>query len=649
MHGFNKKYFFKGNYYSVLLKKLLLALALLWLSRLSLYFFNTNYFSYLNTGEIFKIFFFGLRFDLSALIVINSLFIFLQTFPTPLRNFKFYRVLSNVVFYFFNTIGLAANFTDVIYYRFTQKRMTGDIFTFISEDNTITGLIPQFMKDFWYILLLWLFFIFVLIFLSKKIRFKKKKSNKNIWIYYSYQIALFLFSVFVSVIAIRGGFQLKPINIITAGRYTEARNVPLILNTPFTIIKTISQEGIKPVRYFDKKKLDKIYTPVITAGQNRILYNDTLFRKQNVVIIIMESLSSEHVGAFNKNINNYKGFTPFLDSLINISFVFNGFANGKQSIEGIPATLASLPALMNRPYINSGYAGDKINSLASLLGKKGYSTAFYHGGTNGTMDFDGFADIAGFEKYYGRFEYNNDDDYDGSWGIFDEPFFQYFANNLNKTGEPFCVVFFSLSAHHPYKIPKQHQGQFRKGKLDIQEAIMYADYSLKRFFETASKMPWFQNTLFVITADHTSEAALPQYQTRLGMYRIPIIFYIPGANLRRISSETAAQVDIMPSVLSYLNFDRDFIAFGQNLFDTTKRHFAVNYLNNIYQLIDKNFLLEFDGEKSIALYDYKNDILLKNNLLANKPVISEEMENLLKAYIQQYNNRLIENQLTIEK
>jgi phosphoglycerol transferase MdoB-like AlkP superfamily enzyme len=141
----------------------------------------------------------------------------------------------------------------------------------------------------------------------------------------------------------------------------------------------------------------------------------------------MESLSSEHIGAFNRQVEGYQGYTPFLDSLIDHSIAFNGFANAKQSIEGLPAIIASIPALMDRPFITSAFAGNSFDALAALLEKKGYETSFFHGGTNGTMDFDRFARASGFKRYYGRNEYDNDMDFDGRWGIFDEPFFQFFA------------------------------------------------------------------------------------------------------------------------------------------------------------------------------------------------------------------------------
>jgi len=638
----------KGNYYSFLFWRLLIAFGLLWLSRWLFYFSNLPYFSHLSLAELLKIVFAGVRFDLSSVIVLNSVFIFLMIFPSPFRNDRVYRITSDFFFYLGNIAGLMVNIIDMVYYRFTQKRMTGEIFEYVSNDISLGDLLPQFFADFWPFFILFFFLIWGFIFVSRKIRIKVSDLKIRILQYYLFQTLFFILSLGGIIIALRGGFQLKPINIITAGRYTEARNAPLLLNTPFTIMKTINQKGLIAIRYFDEKKMEQMYDPVFTREQIQVLYPDTVFRPKNVVIFIMESLSAEHVGAFNTHIPDYQGFTPFLDSLMQHSLVFNGFANGKQSIEGIPAVVSSIPSLLNRPYINSTYAANRINSLTGLLNEKNYSTAFYHGGTNGTMDFDGFADMVGFQKYYGRTEYNNDADFDGNWGIFDEPFFQYCAKNFDGTQQPFFATIFSISAHHPYFIPPQHQGKFRKGKLEIQETIMYSDYALKKFFETAVKSPWYNNTIFVITADHTSEAYLPEYKTRYGMYRIPIVYFDPSSQLNMRIQATSSQVDIMPTILSFLNYDKPFVSFGQNLFGNNPVTFAVNYLNGIYQMIRGDFVLEFDGEKSLALYNVANDILTQRNLLTTNPGKVTELENQLKAYIQQFNNRMIENRLTPE-
>jgi phosphoglycerol transferase MdoB-like AlkP superfamily enzyme len=649
MAGLNEREYFRGNYYSIVLYRLMIAFLFLWLSRILFYVFNTHHFQQLTSGEVFNIFFFGLRFDLSTLLALNAPFILMMTLPVSWPRFKTYRLVAYALFYTGNLAGIALNLADIVYFRFTQKRMTGDIFDFVTKNIEMDVLLPQFIRDFWLYFLIFFAMAACFIILAKRLSFKKWKFNKGFFAYYQLRFLAFVITLAVVVIGIRGGLQLKPIGIITAAKYVAPRNVPIVLNTPFTILRTVDKQLLDKVDFFDEQELELVFTPVFypdTVGSD----GDSIpsFRSKNVVIIVMESLSSEHVGAFNRHVDDYPGFTPFLDSLMEHSLVYNGFANAKQSIEGIPAIVASLPGLTDRSFINSIYIGNTINSLASLLGNKGYHTSFFHGGTNGTMNFDRFADLSGFGHYHGRSEYDNDADFDGRWGIFDEPFFQYFAKNLNKNPEPFFSVFLSLSAHHPYTVPDKYADRFRQGNLAIQETIMYADHALKKFFETAAEMSWYENTIFVITADHTSEADLDEYQTRLGMYRIPIVFFSPAEKLHGNTNANAAQVDIMPSLLNLLHYDEPFVAFGENIFETSSQSFAVTYLNGIYQLIRQPYVLEFNGEKSLALYHVEDDVMMSRNLIDEEKDQVALMERLLKAYIQQYYNRLIENRMTAE-
>lgn len=634
-----KKCIYKGGLHGAILLKLLIALLLLFVSRILLYLFNVSLFPGLGTMELFKLFVAGIRFDITSLIIFSSPFLILNSLPLSFRYKRFYQLFTNILFYITSAIAFAANLVDVIYFRFTLKRTTADIFNYLHHQDNMNVLIPQFIHDFWFIFFIWIALIVILVSLCNRIRVENRVFHINLS-YFAGQAIIFLIYSFWAIIGIRGGFQLKPISIITAGNYTSAQNIPIVLNTPFTIIKTFNQKGLAEIHYFSNLgKTAKIYSPYHLPQKDSVQQ----FRKLNVVILILESYSREHIGALNAQ--KSRSFTPFLDSLIRESMSFNGFANGKRSIEGIPAVLSGLPTLMDKDYITSAFAGNKLNSIAQLLKAKGYATSFFHGGSNGTMNFNAYTASAGFDKYFGKNEYANDADYDGDWGIWDEQFLQYFAKELNKTKQPFVTALFTLSSHHPYKIPEKHKDQFPKGKLPIQQTIAYTDYSLKQFFKTASRMPWFDSTLFVITADHTSEAVLPEYETRYGNYRVPIIFYMNHSNLKGNDPEITQQIDIMPSILGYLHYDKPFYAFGSNVFNPSASHFAISYSGSSYQLVKGHYLLQFDGTKSTALYDVSRDIFLTRNLVNTSIAIRQSMEQFIKALIQQYNYRMMNNKL----
>ncbi len=316
-------------------------------------------------------------------------------------------------------------------------------------------------------------------------------------------------------------------------------------------------------------------------------------------------------------------------------------------MEGIPAILAGLPALTNESYITSSYGSNRFTSIANTLKAKQYSSAFFHGGTNGTMGFDAFCNAAGFDSYYGRSEYNNDQDYDGNWGIWDEEFFQYTNKKVSEMQKPFLATLFTLSSHHPSSIPEKYKAKFTEGELPILKSVEYADFSLRKFFESASKEKWFDSTLFIITADHTGPSIDAYYNNNYGRFQIPVLLYKHNSSLRGTSKKTVQQIDILPTILEYVNYAEDYYAFGNNMLDSINTGYAVNFsYGGIYQLFQENHMLQFDGERTIGLYNYKTDSLLQINIADSAMVREKKMSAKLKAIIQTYHYGMIHNKLT---
>lgn len=610
----------------LLFKRFLVLIIIYFISRVLFFAFNSKQFlfdySYLN---ILKDFFYGIRFDLAAISVINILYVVLFFTFTGRKKFE---LILKIIFVVTNSIFLILNFVDIEYFKFTSKRTTFDILGLISKGDDVKNLSSRFIVDFWYILLLYILSVSSLIFF-----YKKNKEPKNI--NYKTKIILSVFFVTLMVFLYRGvGY--RPLSIIDAAEYTRSENIPLVLNSSFTFIRTSLIDDIQYNEYYNNSKnLQKYFT---TKRQ----YNNKISNK-NVVIFILESFGCEYTGYYN---NNW-GYTPFLDSLMHKSYRSkNSYANAKKSIEAVPSILSSLPALMVNPFITSQYSSDNIPSLAAILNKLGYQTSFFHGGNNGTMGFDKFAELAKFNSYYGRKEYPfPEKDYDGNWGIFDEPYLKYFCDKLSDQKKPFFATIFTLSSHHPYTVPEKYKDKFKGGNLEIYKAVQYSDYALQKFFEKAKKTSWFKNTLFVFTADHTSISEHPFYQTNLGKFKIPIFFYSPSdSTLKKETNNIIQQIDIMPSILDYLGYNKPFYAFGNSVF-SKKDNYSVNYINGLYQIVTKKYLLQFDGQKSISLYNISSDSLLKNNIIDSRKNIADSLENYLKAEIQTYNYKVINNKL----
>lgn len=629
----------------VLLVRILILMLLFFISRLGFYLFNTAHYPGLELSDLLRMFAGGTKFDISAIMFINAFYVLLFLLPLPFRYSKTYQSVLKWFFVVTNGLALAANTTDFIYFDFILKRTTTDVFMFAQEGN-IGTLLKLFLIDYWYGLLFWIGQMVLFVFLYNKTDLKKPEAVKKIP-YYISSVLWIAISGYFSVIAMRGGFTgtTRPITLGNAGKYTEKPlEMAIVLNTPFTLIKTVDKKPLPAKSYFSDDELTKIYNPVHQPNDSN------KFRNDNVVILIIESMGREYIAALNTDLDQgkYQGYTPFLDSLVKESKVFvRGFANGRKSIDALPSVVASIPSVV-QPFVTSKYATNKISSLASLLKEQGYRTAFFHGAPNGSMGFESFMKVAGYENYFGMTEYANDSDFDGSWGIWDEEFLQYFARKMEDMEEPFHTSFFSVSSHHPFKIPEKYNGTFKKGTRKIHIPIQYTDRALKKFFDKAKETDWYKNTLFVITADHTNQSQHQKYKTSVGQYAVPVVFYHPGdSSLKGMDSTVTQQLDIMPTVLGYLNYPGDYLSFGFNVLDKPEASFAINYKNSTYQVIQDDYVLQFRNEKSVALYNYEKDPLQKNNLLQKNTSRVVKMELLVKAFIQQYNNRMINNLLTV--
>jgi phosphoglycerol transferase MdoB-like AlkP superfamily enzyme len=637
----------KANIYVALILSLTLVMLLYSVSRIAFFMLNTAFFPDMTWSRMLRIMGGGLRFDLAATLYSNALFILLLIVPLPIRFKSAYKKLVFWTFVIFNSIAMAVNSADIIYYRFTLRRTTLSVLDQFENETNLGTLFFQFIIDYWYVFLFFIALVALLVTGARKLIRYEGPQLKKPFAFYGFGSLGFLLAIGLFIGGARGGFResTRPITLSNAAAYaTEPKDVNLVLNTPFALMRTAKANVIQKVNYFtNDEELNKVFTPLRLPDTTRA------FTKKNVVVIILESFSKEFVGAYHPDKKNHPGYTPFLDSLISVSHAFQySMANGRKSIDAMPSVIASIPSI-EVPFVLSHFSGNKINSLPNLLREKGYYSAFFHGAPNGSMGFDAFARQSGFDDYFGKDEYNHNEDFDGIWGIWDEKFIQYFAEQMNTFQQPFYTNLFTLSSHHPYQLPEEYENTFKGGPRLVHRTIEYTDMALKKFFATAATMPWFKNTLFVLTADHASaEIVHPEYNTAWGYFSIPIIFYEPSESKGSFQNQLIQQVDIMPTVLSQLGYDQPYVSFGRNIFNPHEVPFAFTYLNNQYQLFQGNYLLQFDGSKSTALYDFKRDEFLKTNLLPTLPDTVSTMETKLKAFIQQYNNRMVDDNLTRE-
>ena len=521
---------------------------------------------------------------------------------------------------------IATNLMDSSYFPFSNQRTTASIFAqFSNEDNLVGIFLIEALRS-WYLIIAFAIMAFGL---WKLYRIPECSSRSKI-AYYGLSLVAIAFFGLMSVFGMRGGIgkTIRPITLSNANQFTRRPSeAAIVLNTPFSFIRTIGKEDFTVPSYFnDREQMLALYNPIHTPC------GDEVFNPMNVVLIILESNSMEYYG---------RGFTPFLDSLRNESLTYtDSFANGRVSLDGMASILSSIPR-MGETFILTTAALHPVTSAAGELGwNKGYHTSFFHGAQESSMGFKAYSQSVGYNEYYGRESYGNDDDFDGHWSIWDEEFLQYSANKINTFREPFASTIFTATSHHPFIIPERYKDVFEEGPLPIHKCIAYTDMSVRRFFETVSSMPWYENTLFVLCADHTNNVEIPEYGTEAGRYRVPIMFYRPDGSLKGKKDGTIQQIDIMPTILGLLGYDLPYIAFGNDLTKTPDEEtFAVNSNNGIFQLFKNGHLLQFNGEVPVALYNYRSDPMLQENLLDKIDCKNDVL--FLKSFIQQYMERMV--------
>lgn len=616
-----------------LLLRIALILVLMTITRIVFYCFNMDSFAHVQFTDWLA----GIWFDLSTVSMLLLPFIILSLLPQKWQNNWIIRILQIISFFIPALLIVALNLMDTAYYNFTLKRSTADLFVIVSAGNDVGQLLTSFIKDYWLLILIFIIGVYLLARFYKKTNYRNWKNQRSSKLHI--ELVALILTIPFAILFGRGGFGLRPISPVEASLYTRPENSALVLNTAFTILKSIGMDDLVEKQYFSEKELNKLYNPIRKTNPQHILPDGT-----NVVVIMLESFGNEWVGKFNNSIS----YTPFLDSLLEKSWYFEyGLSNGKKSIEAVPTISASMPTLMDNPYISSAYSNNQLQSLPSILKEKGYSTAFYHGATNGSMRFNSFASQLGYEEYFGRFEYNNDDHSDKTWGILDEYFNPWTAKKLTQMKKPFMANLFTLSSHHPYFVPQEWRSKVKNGPHPICKSIYYGDLSLRKFFEQAAKEPWFKKTLFVIVADHTPSSNSEVYNQRTEMYRIPIAFFDPSGKLPRKRENTIfQQIDIMPTVLDLVNVQANYYSIGNSFFSKEPRE-AVTYLEGSYYYFRDKKLLVYSNDKIINLFDFTIKTENPTNLLPAQKAEAEKMATRLKAIIQRYNHDLIHNQTIV--
>lgn len=627
--------------YVVLLYRLFIAFILYSIARGLFIYFNQSHLFIQSTEDLQKIMWLGVRFDMVAILYVNLAFITVSILPiTTFRTQKFQRFL--LVFYFISNLAwYATNFIDFIYYGFVYTRSSSNILESVEHESNKLQLLFNFVTSYWYVFLLFVLCALLWVFLYRLVPLKKAEylytKKEKI-----YSIILLCLIAPIVVAGIRGDLRksTRPLTLIDANRYVNHLNhADAVLNTPFAIMRTLDKNTFQKKDWFTREELHDLIEPIK-------YYKNYPETQPNVVVIILESFGREYLRSFQHDrvSKKYESYTPFIDSLAQHSLIFrNAYANGYKSIHAMSSVLAGIPSFKTA-FTSSSYVNQPHQSLVSILKDKGYETSFFHGAPNGSMGFLGYANILGFDHYYGKDEFNNNDEFDGTWAIWDEPFFQFMKQKLDEKRQPFFATMFTASSHEPFQFPEKYEGKFPKGHLQIHPCIAYTDYSLKQFFEAAKKTDWYQNTLFVMVADHANEVYYKRYNEAINRAAIPILIFDPNGKWKGKNDDLAQQIDIYPTILDMIGHPKPFRSWGRSLISDKNAPFSLVFINDLYIFQTEKNILVFDGEKTIGWYKIE-DKEMKKNLLKKAGTSYLATEKKCKAFIQAYYNNILDKEI----
>lgn len=640
---------FKTNIYAATLYQLVLSLLFLMATRLIFVVVNQGSVAVDSVGTFLSLSGHGLRFDLVAAAYFNALFILMRILPGRFTESGGYLRVTDWVYYVTNALMLMVSLGDTAYYRFSGTRLRWSGVQEVVSDPGAATLVGQYLVDYWWVVTALVVMVGALVWLYKRVviiplPLHRKKGAAA-------RVAAFLLLGGLTFLAMRGRIGSgNPLNIADATwGASEAPQINVVLNTPFTLLRSIGKgEGVKRLTFFSDAEMGRLRTSVHQPSDS------TGMMKKNVMIIIIESggaIFSDSLRPMEfEGVEELRGLTPFIDSIAGKSLVVtNMLATGRRSNEGANAILGSFPAFEPLSYMLSPYNGKAFDSPGSLLKREGYSTTFYYGCNHGSFNIDQLAHASGLDRVIDRAGYTGPaGDYDGGWGIFDGPMGMFTAADLTKMSQPWFAAWFTITAHSPFRIPADEDlSGYRYKEATPMRGIEYTDRALRRFFAEASRQPWYDNTIFVITADHGSRdmpkgsAADSPYI----MYHLPFVVFTPDGSVapRRITDRAMAQFDIAPTLMGLLGYPHPYVAVGSDILDPSVEHYSISLIDNRYMITSPELVVFTDAGCTAVLeaYDATTDPALKHKL--DSETAKESSAPMLRwaqALLQDYTDRI---------
>ena len=505
--------------------------------RLVLYFSNLDDFQILTPGQVLTSLLVGLRFDISVAVMLIGIPILLVLLPFRWSHHRYVQRLWGGYMYFAWLVFILLMLIDMLYFGNVHRHVGSEVHTMSNDVGSMIGIALARYRG--------MLAIYVLIALSGALLWWRVLSRipqppKRPWIRL---VALPLLLVLM-VIAERGGYTGKPIGVGDAFFSENLAQGYLAMNGTFAISRAWVEE-VPTLKIFMPQQQAVALTQAFLSSPDAKFSSDEyplmrsiipahLNNKPNIVVLMLESWGAIHIDALRHEMNlSPLGATPNFDRLAKNGRLYTNFyGNGQRSIQGAAAILASQPTFPGMPLLGLGMEQNRIGFMGQLALEQGYKTIFLQSSDHKSFHFDSIASRAGFTNYYGAEEIPNLHEHPkppSTWGTWDHNTFQ-FANKLFAQSEkPFMGFIFTSTTHTPWIIPEERWNKYG-GHTDrdaFRNSLFYADWALGQLMEAAQKAGYFDNTIFIITADHVDEF-VENSKFVPNQFHIPLLIFGPG-------------------------------------------------------------------------------------------------------------------------
>ena len=451
--------------------------------------------------------------------------------------------------------------------------------------------------------------------------------KENIFI----QILIIPIIAFVSVMMLRGGLQLAPIN--QSAVYFSNKNAVnhAALNTEWNLMHSVIENHFStenPYVFMPDNEAQNIIDSLY-KNDNQKLEQILTKERPNIVFIILESYTSDVVESF----GGEKNVSPFIHKYASSGLKFsNIYASGDRTDKGMIAILSAFPTQAVRTIIQQPDKFEKLPAIPKILKSNGYTTAFYYGGESEFANFKSYLISTQFEKIIDKNDFNSNQ-MNSKWGAHDGFLFDKALEDMRQLKEPFMSTILTLSSHEPFEVPIPNKFNGDDLPSKFRKAANYTDLCFGEFMAKAEKENWYKNSLFVVVADHGHR--LPKeydnaYDYR--KFRIPLFFYgdvINDKYNKKTIDKIGSQTDIASTLLSQININDSSFHWSSNLLDNSNAGFAFYSYDNGIGWVDNQNIINVDNVRKEIIFQRSDSL----NTIQKKKTAQAYMQSVFKTYL----------------